>query len=1397
MPRWVDAARQWVARLSGGGRPQEGPLAGQPVAVDGLSAVLATESMLGSSDARDAPPRQSLALAAGRALGGLRATTHLDGPELLAAHDRLGWSAGRGLPLVVHATLGAADGHASAIGTGHDGWHGVAGTGCFQLLARNVQEAVDLTVVARIAAEAALVPGMVGMDRDQTAMAIQTVRLPPTALLETLVGAPADEIEPATEAQRQLFGPTRRRVPAWFDLARPVMLGGTQGPEAFGLGAAARRPYLFEPLTGLLDRAMAQVSAQTGRPLDHLHLHRVDDAGLILVAQGSLAETLIAVADHLRGHDKMRIGVVAVRTLRPFPLDALSTALAGKSRVVVLERVDTPLAADGPLAAEVRAAIAPATRLQGVACGLGGLPVRAADLALLCRTLPDSDRDRFYLGVDFVPTSSRYPRRQATLDGLRRDRPELIGLGLRAPGDSPVDVRPSGAATVEIVRPAGQIELLGAAARLLQAAGAASLRARPADEWLDEAVPRIDRLTLGPADLVDPGDGAPAEVVVLVPPMAEPGPACLARLVEGGAVLVLAAGDEAHVLASLPPALRSHMARSGAAVWAVDPGSERAEALAGGLASLLRARELIDTGDRALLNARKALLDDDDDGRKLAFFEAALTGLRPVTLPPPASVPAPPLPQPPLAVRHLSDGSGALDGVPAFWSQVGVLYARGHTDELSPDALLAAGAVPPLSATFRDLTPTRDVFPAFDPSKCIGCAKCWAACPDGSIGAATLSPRALLDTGMELARTAGRPADGLRPMAAKVAAKLTRGVASGSAGAQVAAAIDAVLADGKLAGGTLADGREAGLIEARDALAQVLGPLPISRTAPFFDDPTKADKELLTVVFDTETCKACRSCWAVCPTDAITPQGHDDDRLQRARQAWHLWEQVPDTAGATIARVSTRDDVDPVGALLMSRHALLAMAGADAAEPGSGDRLALRLVLGVAEARLQPQLLRLVVDARDLADKAREAVRQTLAAAVPTDDLEALSQGLAGMGRHDVDVGVLLERVGQHRGRPTALSAKQAESLSELLTLARDLDLLVDRLRRGTIGLGRARLGLVLGPGPAAWWGALYPYNPFQVPVVDDGGPEAAALARGLLDAQLQGSLADLDLLRRARVAIGGHRAADPITAWSDLDDAERLACPPIVVVGDDRMLSGGGLDGLLATGLPVRVIVLSDNDLLGPVSLEPALLATARARKAFALQSSLGTPAHLAQGLTDAFAYDGPALVRLHAPSPRRHGFETHGSLVQAALAVRSRAWPVMSLDPRKDGVFGSLIDLSGNPAPAEPQVEALAPADWAETEGRYARADPGQLIAASQARLASWRVLQELAGVVTPFTQAVKSQAAAELAAAHAAELAALRTRHAAELASARDGVESDLAVRVRDRLLQMSGHPTPREG
>ncbi len=492
MPSFASSALRLLRQVLGTPSRTQGAYAGTPTALDGNTAIAVTEAGLGEGAGLGASfpsdtaalawraeqqrlgvnmmgealvgcmaegPRGALAAAIGLSLAGTRASAFLSGPDLASAQDLLATAAGRHLPLVVHLGNRALAGSAAAVGSGHEASHLSADSGCFMLFAANVQEAVDFALIARRVAEQALIPGLVVMDGEQTALAIQEVRLPPGELVKKYLGAPADEIQPPTPAQKLLFGEQRRRVPRWHDPDRPVLLGGMQPAASWGLGKAADHVFVGGHLDEILDDAFKQFAQHTGRDHQAVSAFRMDDAQLVLVAQGAVIETAEAVADQVRAAHKIEVGVLGVLSLRPFPGRRIAALLRSKKRVCVLERLDTPLAGDPPLLRELRAALDRARenarfgadthpgypamdgmhspRLLSVAYGLGGLPLTGADLVGLCTGADSIKGSRIYLGVAFSQKFSAYPKRQVLLDRLHREYPEIAGLGLESTPNLP------------------------------------------------------------------------------------------------------------------------------------------------------------------------------------------------------------------------------------------------------------------------------------------------------------------------------------------------------------------------------------------------------------------------------------------------------------------------------------------------------------------------------------------------------------------------------------------------------------------------------------------------------------------------------------------------------------------------------------------------------------------------------------------------------------------------------------------------------------------------------------------------------------------------------------------------------------------------------------------------
>src|SRR3972149_3774580 len=122
---------------------------------------------------------------------------------------------------------------------------------------------------------------------------------------------------PEDELLRTFVGDPRERLRDWFDPARALMTGVVQNQDSYMKGRIAQRGFT-DRLAPVLRRAMAEWTELTGRRYDLVAPYRCDDAEEILVAMGTLADTAIAVVDHLRARGR-RAGALALTAFRPFP----------------------------------------------------------------------------------------------------------------------------------------------------------------------------------------------------------------------------------------------------------------------------------------------------------------------------------------------------------------------------------------------------------------------------------------------------------------------------------------------------------------------------------------------------------------------------------------------------------------------------------------------------------------------------------------------------------------------------------------------------------------------------------------------------------------------------------------------------------------------------------------------------------------------------------------------------------------------------------------------------------------------------------------------------------------------------------------------------------------------
>ena len=481
----------------------------------------------------------SASAAEGAALSGARVTNFTAGQGLVLMKEVLFVIAGKRLPAVFHIGARALTSQALNIHAGHDDVMAVADTGWGILFARNVQEAADLTAIARRVSEATEVPFFVVQDGFLTTHTLESTRMPEDELLRTFVGDP------------------RERVRTWFDPTHPVMTGVVQNQDSYMKGRIGQREF-YGQVPAELAAAFASWDALTGRSYGAVEPYRLDDATEVIVAMGTIADTATAVVDHLRDQGR-HVGCLAITSYRPFPARAVADALAHVRAVAVVERTDEPAAADNPLAREIKAALfelaadgTPVPRVRSVSAGLGSRDVGPGDLEAVFDWLvgghPSCDRHYATLGI-------RHP----------------LALPSR-----PLDLRPAGAFSMRghSIGGFGSVTTNKLVASLVGGLFGLQVQAYPRYGSEKKGLPTTYFLTVAEERNRQHGEADHVEFVAVhdVAAFRQAGP--LRGLADGGTVFVQSPlADPSAIWASIPAEARTEILARGIRVAALDTAS--------------------------------------------------------------------------------------------------------------------------------------------------------------------------------------------------------------------------------------------------------------------------------------------------------------------------------------------------------------------------------------------------------------------------------------------------------------------------------------------------------------------------------------------------------------------------------------------------------------------------------------------------------------------------------------------------------------------------------------------------------------------------------------------------------------------------------------------------------
>lgn len=335
------------------------PISPQTHIVEALSVLVASGDLTPCEFVNVESEFAAMSVAIGASATGARAYTATASQGLLYMAEALYNASGLGLPIVM-TVANRAIGAPINIWNDHSDTMSQRDSGWIQLYAESNQEAVDLHLQAFRIAEELSVPVMVCMDGFVLTHAVEGIDLPDQGDVDAFL---------PPYVPRQLLDPDE-----------PVTIGAMVGPEAFTEVRYLAHQKHLQALE-VIPRIAAEFTTAFGRDSGGLvRPYRCEDAETVVVALGSVLGTIKDTVDELRD-EGMSIGVLGVTSFRPFPFDAVRTALRGVRRVVVLERA-LAVGIGGIIAADVRAAV-PGVRGCTVIAGLGGRPVTKASLRVL------------------------------------------------------------------------------------------------------------------------------------------------------------------------------------------------------------------------------------------------------------------------------------------------------------------------------------------------------------------------------------------------------------------------------------------------------------------------------------------------------------------------------------------------------------------------------------------------------------------------------------------------------------------------------------------------------------------------------------------------------------------------------------------------------------------------------------------------------------------------------------------------------------------------------------------------------------------------------------------------------------------------------------------------------
>lgn len=316
----------------------------------------------------------------GALTAGALATTYTASQGLLLMIPNLYKMAGEHLPGVIQVSARSIATHALNIFGDHSDVYACRQTGVAMLCESSVQEVMDLSPVAHLAAMQGKIPFLNFFDGFRTSHEIQKVETWDYEDLKELA-----DMSAIAEFRKNALNPNH-----------PCEMGSAQNPDLFFQTREASNP-LYDNLPEVVQGQMNRINAKIGTDYRLFNYYGSREARKVIIAMGSVCETIEEVIDYRME----KLGLIKVHLYRPFVREAFLKELPDfVEQIIVLDRSKEPGALGEPLYLDVVAALK-GSRYERckVSHGRYGLGSKDTTPGQILAAFENEDKQEFTIGI--------------------------------------------------------------------------------------------------------------------------------------------------------------------------------------------------------------------------------------------------------------------------------------------------------------------------------------------------------------------------------------------------------------------------------------------------------------------------------------------------------------------------------------------------------------------------------------------------------------------------------------------------------------------------------------------------------------------------------------------------------------------------------------------------------------------------------------------------------------------------------------------------------------------------------------------------------------------------------------------------------------------------------------